>query len=152
MRKLQIFAILIFLFGLFIFLFATYTVIDFERTVQHLESLQSAGMKEAQNIDFSRMRAGELTHYAWLAIIGLLSLVSGIGMFLLKNWARRLWIGMIILLAGIHLEGLISGIRNENLSPIDLPYFFVAGVVLFSMWFYLIKPRTKSLFQKNGVD
>ena len=86
MLKLKILASLIFIFGLFCSLFAAYMFFNLESNIQFWENLQRAGMKGAQNISSSQLRAGIITSAIWYAITGLLSLISGIGLFLLKNW------------------------------------------------------------------
>ena len=152
MIKLKILATLIFIFGLFCSLFAAYMFFNLESNIQLWENLQRAGMEGAKNISTSQLRAGIITSAIWYATIGLLSLVSGIGLFLLKNWARQLWLGVLILLAGINLYWLVSEYQRDILGAGDLIGYFIVGVVIAGMWFYLNKPQTKSLLQRSAVD
>jgi len=151
MIKLKILATLIFLFGLFCFLFAAYMFFNLESNLQLWENLQRAGMEGAQNISLSQLRAGIITSVIWYAIVGLLSLVSGIGLFLLKNWARQLWLGVLILLAGINLYWLGSEYQRDILGAGDLIGYFIFGVITVGMWLYFNKPKTKRLLQRSVV-
>jgi len=149
MVKLKILSTLIFLFGLFCFLFAAYMFFNLESNIELWENLQRAGMEGAQNISLSNLRSGIITSAIWYGIVGFLSLISGVGLFLLKNWARILWLGVLILLAGINLYWLMSEYQRDILHAGDLIGYFIVGVMIVFMWLYFNKLQTKSLFYNS---
>ena len=119
-----------------------------ESHLQLWENLQRAGMEGAQSISLSNLRSGIITAAVWYAIIGLLSLVSGVGLFLARNWARQLWLGVLILIAGIHIYWLVSEYQRDILDVGSFIGYFVVGVLVVAMWLYLNKQQTKNLFHR----
>ena len=103
MKKLKALIIFIFLFGVFCSLFSVFMLFSLECNLKLWEELREAGMKGAQEIDLTRLRAGIISQAIWYAIIGVLSIVSSVGLFRTKEWARKLWLGVLILLAGVNL-------------------------------------------------
>ena len=149
MIKLKIIATLIFTFAVFCLVFATYMFLSLESNIRLWENLQRAGMEGAKNISLSNLRSGIITSAIWYAIVGFLSLISGVGLFLLKNWARLLWLGVLILLAGINLYWLVSYYQRDILRVGDLIGYFIVGVMIVYMWLYFNKLQTKSLFHNS---
>lgn len=147
MKKLKFLAILIFFLGLFCFLFSAYMFFTLESQLQLWGNLQRAGMEGAQSISLSNLRSGIITSAIWYAIIGLLSLVSGVGLFLVKNWARQLWLGTLILIAGIHICWLVSEYQRDILDVGSFTGYFIVGILIVAMWLFLNKKQTKNLFR-----
>lgn len=83
---------------------------------------------------------------AWYSIIGFFLIVSGIGLFLLKNWARQLWLGVLILSAGISFYWSGSDYKKRFLAIPDLFGYFIIGVLIATKWFYLNKSQTDKHF------
>ena len=82
----------------------------------------------------------------WYSRIRFFSNVSDIGFFLLKNWARQLGLGVLILLAGISFYWLESDYQKGILAITDLFGYLIIGVLIATMWFYLNKSETKNHF------
>jgi 1,4-dihydroxy-2-naphthoate octaprenyltransferase len=116
------------------------------------ENLQRAGMEGAKDISISKLRAGIITSAIWFAVVGLLSLTSGVGIFFLKNWARLLWLGALILLAGINLYSLLSEYRRDILGTGDIIGYFIIGVVIVFMWIYFRRLQTKNFFTVQKIS
>jgi len=93
------------------------------------------------------------------AIIPVIFYITGMGLFLLKPWARRLiffvnppliWVYLINI--GCHLS------RTRLYDPVDLiivpgqypqfflPIFFISGILIFSSIFYFSKPEISRYF------
>jgi hypothetical protein len=146
MVKIKILAILIFIFGIFCTLFSAYMFFNLESTLLLWESLQQAGMEGAQKVSRADLRTGIITAAIWYAVIGLLSAISGIGIYLLKNWARQLWLGILLVLAGVSFYWLASEYQKGILDAADLIGYLVIGILLAAMWFYFTRSKTRSLF------
>jgi hypothetical protein len=83
-------------------------------------------------------------------LFGLLSLVSGVGLFLLKNWARILWLGVLILLAVMNLYWLISEYRRDTFDAGNFVVYSVIGIVIIGMWLYFNNRKTKIFSTERG--
>ena len=103
MKKLKALTIFIFGFGVLLFLLGVLMPLTLERNLQTWELLQLAGSDGAQVLTVSELRAGIITHSVWYLFLGLLTMVSSLGLFLLKEWALKLWLGVLVLFAVVTL-------------------------------------------------
>jgi hypothetical protein len=149
MIKLKIFAALIFIFGLLLFVLGIELLVSLERNIQLMEQMQRAG--RAQDINLPIFRTIIINSAISYLVVGLLSLVSGVGLFLLKNWARLMWLGMLVLLAVMNLYWLVSEYRRDTLGVGNFLVYFVIGAVIIGMWLYFNNHKTKNLFQRSVV-
>lgn len=118
-----------------------------ESNLQLWEQLQEAGMKPAQEINLTRLRAGIIYHAIWFALFGLLSIVSSVGLFRLKEWARKLWLGELVLLAGISFYWLVDGYHRDLLRREDVVGYLIIAVIIGAMWHYFTRRKIKDHFQ-----
>jgi hypothetical protein len=146
MIKIKILAVFIFIFGLTCLLFALYMFLNLESNLQLWENLQRAGLEGAKSISRAELRSGIVTSAIWYAVIGLLSFISGIGLFLLKNWARQLWLGVLVLLTGICFYWLVSNFQRGFLDIWDLIGYLFFGIIIAAMFIFLNKLQIKELF------
>lgn len=147
MIKLKIFSALIFIFGLLLFIFGVELMVSLDRNIQLMKQMQLAG--RAQEINLPVFRTIIINSAVSYLVVGLLSLVSGVGLFLLKNWARLLWLGMLFLLAVMNFYWLVSEYWRHTLGVGSFLGYFVIGAVIVSMWLYFNNHKTKKLFQRS---
>jgi|SRR5215510_3898896 len=151
MKMLRAVSILILVFGLFCILVGLYQLITLQSTVQIWEQLQQAGSAIAQSISPSKLRARIVRDAFWFLVIGLLSTFCGVGLAFVKDWARKLWLGVLVLLAAINLYSLADYYLRGVLRGADVFGFLVIGAVLCAMWFYFRRSKTRSLFRGSAV-
>ena len=143
MKKLKAVAIFIFVFGVLCLLMCVLMMSSLEQMTLTWGQLQTAG----EQLDVSSIRAGIIYHSIWYAVIGLLSIVSAIGLFLRKEWARKLWLASLILLAGISLYWFVDEYRRDILlRPENMIGYPLIALIILAMWFYLTRQKTKGLF------
>lgn len=149
MKTLKAITILIFLSGVVCSLLGIYILATLESQLKLWGELQRAGMKGAQSISLAELRAGIISHAIWLAITGLLSIAGSVGLFLLKEWARRLWLAVLILLAGINVYWFANAFLHGPLRMEDVIGYPILGVVLITLWLYFTRPHTKDYFRRS---
>ena len=134
MKTLKAVAIFIFLFGVVCLLMSFLMMSLLEQNLQQA--------------DVSNLRAGIISHSIWFVVIGLLSIVSAVGLFLRKEWARKLWLASLILLAGISWYWFVDEVRGGVLlRPENVIGYPLIALLIVSMWFYLTRQKTKALFR-----
>jgi hypothetical protein len=104
------------------------------------------------------LRAGIITHSIWYVFLGLLSMISGVGLFLLKEWARKLWLAVLILFAGATLYWFAGDLlQGRMLRPSNLIGYPILAVLIVGMWLYFTRQQTKDSFfwapvKKSALD
>ena len=89
------------------------------------------------------MRLGKTA--GWILIVfGLLKLVSGVGLWKLRNWGRRLTLGLAALAVLLSLPGIADAVAEGD------PFSFLLGL-LFGVGYgvivwYLLRPEVKRAF------
>src|SRR4030095_4024622 len=151
MKKLKAVAIFISLIGLLCFLLSAYSLFTLENHLQLWDQLQRAGMPGAQKVSLARLRSATIAQAIWFAVIGLLSIVCAVGLFLVKDWARKLWLGVLILLAVISLYWLAGEYLQGLLRGEDVIGYLIIGVIIIATWLYLTREKTKQFFRRDLV-
>jgi hypothetical protein len=148
-RILKIFAIGIFLIGILYLGVGAWILFTFESTLQVMELAQRSEMKEAQSFDPNSWPAGFIFNGVMYTVVGALTLVSATGLFRAREWARRMWLGVTILFALLHLFWLMSHYRSGLIDRGDSIGLGVVSAVVVGSWVYLTKPSTVTLFQRD---
>jgi hypothetical protein len=151
MKKLKAVAIFISLIGLLCFLLSAYSLFTLENHLQLWDQLQRAGMPMAQKVSLASLRSATIAQAIWFAVIGLLSIVCAVGLFLVKDWARKLWLGVLILLAVISLYWLAGEYLQGLLRGEDVIGYLIIGVIIIAMWLYFTREKTKQFFRRDLV-
>jgi hypothetical protein len=151
MKKLKAVAIFISLIGLLCFLLSAYSLFTLENHLQLWDQLQRAGMPMAQKVSLASLRSATIAQAIWFAVIGLLSIVCAVGLFLVKDWARKLWLGVLILLAVISLYWLAGEYLQGLLRGEDVIGYLIIGVIIIAMWLYFTREKTKRFFRRDLV-
>jgi hypothetical protein len=147
MRIIRTLAIVIVLVGAFYFGVGVLVLFTFESGLELMELAQRSGMKEAQSFDPATWRAGFIYNGATYTLLGTLAILSGIGLFSAREWARKLWLGVTILFALVSLLDLISHYRSGLMDRGDWVGLGVISAVICVSWLYLTKASTVSLFR-----
>lgn len=69
-------------------------------------------------------------------------MVSAVGLFLLKEWARKLWLGLLVLMAAISLYWFADEYRRGVLlEPQNLIGYPIIAVLIIAMWLYFTRQK-----------
>lgn len=151
MKKLRVLSIFNFVFGAFCLVLAGLQLSTLERNVQTWRLLQLAGQPMAQQISVDDLRAGIIRHSMWYIGIGFLATISGVGSFLLKEWARKLWLASLVLLFFVALYWLvIDSYMRRLLEPDNLIGYPISFGLIISQWLYLTRDQTKHLLKRRN--
>lgn len=88
----------------------------------------------------------ELLGPAVFAAAAILALGAGAGLLLLRNWARRLTLLLIVALAAGAVPAVSSAVIDFRFQTLAREGIKVIGGVV--AWFYLSQPDTRAAFQK----
>lgn len=147
MKKLKALTVLIFGVGMLFCLLGGLMLLTLERALHTWEQLQLAGSEGAQILTVAELRTGIITHSVWYLFLGLLSMISGVGLFLLKEWARILWLGLLVLFAVCNFYWFIGdAYQGRMLEPSNLIGYPVSFALIIAMWFYFTRQKTRSRF------
>ena len=150
MKKLKAVSVFIFIFGAFFLVLAGLQLSTLQQNLQTWRLLQLAGRPMAQQISVAELRAGIIRHALWYVGIGSLATISGVGLFLLKEWARKLWLASLVLLSVVTLYWLlIDGYQGRLLEPDNLIGYPISFALIIGLWLYLTRDHTKHLLQRR---
>ena len=93
---------------------------------------------------------GYLLFVTWDFLFGISIIVAGIGVLLLKNWARIMWLGLLPALVCVHLAVIVFSQLFRN--GVSRQYFFWSGMLLAVTalsWWYFNQPKTRVRFSKS---
>ena len=152
MKKLKALTIFIFGFGALLFLLGGLMLLSLERNLQTWELLQHAGSEGAQVLTVSELRVGIVTHSVWYLFLGLLTMVCGAGLFLLKEWARKLWLGVLVLFAIATLYWFLGDVYQGRMLDLDnLIGYPILAMLIIGMWVYFTRKKTRTCFSAAPV-
>lgn len=149
MRVLKLISVLILTFGLFMSFFGAALLVTVDRNTQLLEDMQRAGM--GKDIDAQELRLIIIRNAVGYEIIGLLSLISGIGLLLRRNWARILWLAIVAVILSLSLYAILWRIWHNILGARDFVGFLTPAAIAVATGWYFCRPKTKSFFEKREV-
>lgn len=78
--------------------------------------------------------------------IGIVTLVIGIGLLMMKEWARTLWLMSSIALFAIHLAMFFFGYASGYLPTLQILNVLMIMFLLLLSWAKLNRPEIKELF------
>ena len=147
MKKLKALTIFIFVSGGLCFVLSGLMLSSLETNLRTWEQLQLAGSEGAQRISVETLRTGIVSQSIWYLVLGLLSMVSSVGLFQLKEWARRLWLGLLVVFAVASLYWFAGDCYQGRLLELDnLIGYPITALLIFGMWIYFTRQKTRNRF------
>jgi len=138
MILVRVIAVLILIFGLATSFVGISGLSMVETSIRIMEEMRNAGSTRLNGIDLSSMRIVLYLTSGLSALIGISSVISGIGILFKKNWARLLWLGTIIVtvvwMAYSLAMTFINGVANAEgvLEYLVIEAVLVAFFIFFS--------------------
>lgn len=122
-------------------------LLTLETQLRTWEQLQLAGSEGALRISVETLRTGIVSHSIWYLVLGLLSMVSSVGLFLLKEWARRLWLALLVVFAVASLYWFVGDCFGGRMLDLDnLIGYPIIGLLIPLMWIYFTRQKTRTRF------
>jgi len=129
------------LFGLLgIILGAAY----FNEGVQYAGLLRLVLMQEVREVFLTYVLFA-----AWDFLFGSSLIVAGIGVLLLREWARVMWLGLIPALVLVHLGIIVVGGVRGEVSTSYLAWTVMVVAVGALSWWYLTQERIRARFSRG---
>jgi uncharacterized membrane protein (DUF2068 family) len=144
MRILRVISVLILVFGLFMSALGTALLLSIDRNTLLLEELQKAGM--GQDIDAQKLRLIIIQNAIGFVIVGLVSLISGIGLLLRRNWSRILWLVVLAVFLSMNFYDLLLKSWYGALQSRDVVSFLVVLAITGAIGYYFLRAKTRLLF------
>jgi hypothetical protein len=118
-----------------------------EKSLAILQDMRNAGSQTLDGVDFSVFRIVLYVNAILTTIIGILSVVSGIGILLMKRWARLLWIGTLILMMTWMTYSFIMSSINRGFVITDALANVVIMLLLAALFYFFSREKTRSHFK-----
>jgi len=94
-----------------------------------------------------------ITFLVFDVVLAVAAMIIGVGLVLLKEWARKGWLVFLIVLLLVHFHMTIIQLLAGQ-SNMSFLYKWIAVVIFVSLlsWFYLTRAATKARFQKLNLQ
>lgn len=150
MRQVKTISLIVFLLGLLYVAGAAVCLYQY-RDITKLFEYYGISYAEQLNIDtIVKMRQMLLGAFILFSFAALLTLASAFGLFRAKEWARKFWLGVVLLLAVFHLVRLATDLHEgEFILAMRLMEVVLIGLVATVSWRQLTKESLKSVFRRG---
>jgi len=148
-RLLKVIAILIVIFGVASSALGVSGLTIIETSISIMQQMRDAGSTTLDGMDLGVMRTILYVTYALTLVIGAIAVVSGIGIFFRKSWARLLWIFDLVLMMTWTIYSLTMSSFNRGLTLEKALANGLTLVILGALLVYFVLPRTRSFFEVN---
>ena len=150
MRQVKTISLIVFLLGLLYVAGAAFCLYQY-RGVTKLFEYYGISYAEQLNIDsIVKMRQMLLGALILFSIAALLTLASAVGLFRAKEWARKFWLGVVLLLAVFHLVRLATDLHGGGyILAMRLMEVVLIGLVAAVSWRQLTKESLKSVVRRS---
>ncbi len=153
MREVRTISLIVLLLGLLYVAAAGFCLHQY-RGVTRLFEYYGISASEQSNIDsIVRMRQMLLGASMLFTVAFLLTLPSAVGLFLAREWARKLWLGAVLILALFHLVRLVADLRGDGFT-LAMRFLEVAliGLVASVSWRRLTSKSLKGVFRRGIIS
>jgi hypothetical protein len=89
-----------------------------------------------------------LLFVVWDFLFGCALIVAGLGVMLLKDWGRLMWLGLMPALVLVHLGIIVVGEFGEGVGGFYLVWTSMVVLVATTSWWYLTEIRIRARFSK----
>jgi hypothetical protein len=153
MRQVKTISLIVFLLGLLYVAGAAFCLYQY-RGVTKLFEYYGILYAEQLNIDtIIKTRQMLLGAFILFSIAALLTLASAFGLFRAKEWARKFWLGVVLLLASFHLVRFATDLHGGwYILAIRLMEVALIGLVASVSWRQLTKESLKSVFRRGVIS
>jgi hypothetical protein len=89
-----------------------------------------------------------LLFVVWDFLFGCALILAGLGVMLLKDWGRLMWLGLMPALVLVHLGIIVVGEFGEGVGGFYLVWTSMVVLVAATSWWYLTETRIRARFSK----
>jgi len=150
MKQFRTIPILVFVLGLLYLSVGIFTFYQYYEITQFLDGVSNLAQSRVGSI--VELRDRYFDAFKVFTSIALPVLLSSIGLRFTKEWARKFWLGLVLLLTGFHIYRFATDIHGENYVLVirTIEVILIVVVALFS-WKQLTSEKQKNLFRR-GVE
>ena len=119
------------------------------QAVDALQRTREAGLSVLPGVDLQTLRY--VAYATWVAVTlwGLLSTVSGVGIYLMKNWARILFLVTLVLTVIWTIYSLVKNLINHEGAE-SIVGQSVILLICVTLFYFFSRTKTKELFVRNS--
>ncbi len=148
MKILRTLAVLIFLLGTLYVVASIPMFLTREPASRPVADRRANGQGAATDAALLRQRF--LLSGAALATSGLISMVASVGLFRRKEWSRKSWLYIALLVVLIHAAWFLFDFLSGGLGLRYWAILATIALIYFAPLIYLTKPATKALFVSSS--
>ena len=93
-----------------------------------------------------------LLFVSWDFLFGLSLIVAGLGVLLLLEWSRIMWLGLMPALVLVHLGLIVVGEFGEGVGTFYLIWTSMIILVAATSWWYLTEERIRARFSSRNKN
>jgi hypothetical protein len=138
MKRTRTLAILVLTLGL---IYLAIAVVSLYQHQQLLQMFTYYGVPEViwmSNPDIAQTRGKLWNAFIEFSIVSVTVLIAGLGLYLAKEWARKFWLALVLLLCVMHVARLVMDYRVSNLLLVERTAEVVLiGALAMLSWFWL---------------
>jgi len=146
---LRVLAVFIIIFGVGSLAFGVAGLLVVDMSVENMRLMREGGYPALPGVDLKTFRWVMYANGVALIISGILSVASGIGVFLKRNWGRLLWLGTLVLL----ISGTVYTLVMNYINRADWEQILSNCLVLLvymALFYFFSRRKTKELFVRNN--
>ena len=138
MKRTRTLAILVLTLGL---IYLAVAAVSLYQHQQLLQMFVYYGVPEEvwmSNPDIAQTRGKLWNAFLEFSIVSVIVLIAGLGLYLAKEWARKFWLALVLLLCVMHSARLVMDYRVSNLLLLErIAEVVLVGVLTMLSWFWL---------------
>ena len=146
---LKVLAVFIAIFGLGSLAIGVAALFVVDMSVENMRLMREGGYPALPGVDLETFRWVMYANAVALIISGILSAVSGVGLFLKRNWGRLLWLGTL----GLLMIGTVYSLVMNYINRADWERVLSNCLVLLvymALFHFFSRGSTKELFVRNN--
>jgi len=142
----RVLAVVIILLGVFQAGIGLWIPLGYHQFAQLLELAKATGDPTAETFDMAELRSNAAATSAVLTILGTTFLISGCGLFGLRDWARKLWLGAISFSLVFYGAWFVFDVQRGHLEWDNWIELFIVIALFCVSWWHLSRRTTRKTF------
>jgi hypothetical protein len=138
MKRTRTLAILVLALGLLYLAVAVLSLYQHQRMFQMFAYYGVPEEIWMSNPDIAQTRGKLWNAFIEFSIVSVIVLTAGLGLYLAKEWARKFWLALVLLLCAMHVARLAMDYRGSNLLLVErITEVVLIGALAMLSWFWL---------------
>jgi hypothetical protein len=150
MKRIRILAILVLPLGLLYLAVGVFSLYHYRKILQLFAYYGVPDEIQMSNPDTAQTRGKLWGAFLEFSIISVIVLIVGFGLYLAKEWARKLWLALAPLLVVMHVARLAMDYRQSNFLLVErIAEVMLIGALAVLSWFWLWRKSINAKLRRD---